>query len=67
VAFAGRAGVSGDWTVVNVPSAQAMVTASKGIKAATATVGRISAAASAWVSPDEVVESAKAIHAREPT
>jgi hypothetical protein len=44
--------------MVSVPSAQVMVTASKGIEAATPTAGRISAAASAWVSPDEVVESA---------
>jgi hypothetical protein len=41
----GRAGVSGGQTVVTVPSARVIVTDATGTEAATAAVGRISAAA----------------------
>jgi hypothetical protein len=52
----GRAGVSGGQAVVTVPSAQVIVTDAAGTEAATATVGRISAAAPAPISPDAVGE-----------
>jgi hypothetical protein len=64
VAFAGRAGVWGWWTVVTVPSAQVIVTAATGTEAATATAGRISAVSLASVSPDVVGKSAETAAAR---